>query len=221
MAQTKERKRAPSTTWRTASQPDLSPILAGALDAFYDDGYHGTSVRDIARRANLTVPALYYHHANKEAILYALLDSSINRVIENCELALSDAGTDQVQRFLNLVECQVLYLANNTKSAAMDAEIRSLSSENRRAYSERRRVIEYMLQRTIEGGVGAGSFNVSNPSATSRALLGMIQAIATWFRADGELSVQALARQYLEIAAQTVGASSRVLELARQPAARR
>jgi hypothetical protein len=103
----------------------------------------------------------------------------------------------------------------------MDAEIRSLSSENRRAYSERRRVIEYMLQRTIEGGVGAGSFNVSNPSATSRALLGMIQAIATWFRADGELSVQALARQYLEIAAQTVGASSRVLELARQPAARR
>jgi AcrR family transcriptional regulator len=207
---------------RSASRPELSPILSSALDAFYLEGYHGTSVRDIAGRVGLTVPALYYHHANKEAILYALLDKSISRLIEQCDECLDAAGPDPVDRFLRLVECQVRYLANNVKSAAMDAEIRSLSPANRRAYSERRRIVESLLTDTIEDGVRVGSFDVDDPAAAARALLGMIQAIATWFRADGPLSPAVIAAQYVTIAARTVGGSPDVIARAsRRPAKRR
>lgn len=180
--------------------------MATARDLFYEVGFHGTTVRDIASRVGVTVPALYYHHANKEAILAALLDRSIGSVIERCEQALSEAGDDPADRFRNLIECLVLYMANHRKSAAMDAEIRALSPAARKRYSTQRRRVEQMLADTITAGVAAGAFEVTSPAETARALLGMIQAITVWFSPDGgRLTAPELAARYVGIAGQTVG----------------
>lgn len=197
---------APPGAWRQADDEELTPILSAARDLFYEVGFHGTTVRDIAGRVGVTVPALYYHHANKEAILTALLDRSISSVIQRCEQALAEAGDDPVGRFRNLVEALTLYMANHLKSAAMDAEIRALSPAARKHYSAQRRRVELMLASTIEQGVAAGSFEVASPSETGRALLGMIQAITVWFSPRrGRLTAQELAAQYIEIAEHTVG----------------
>ena len=197
---------APPGAWRHADDEDLSPILATARDLFYDVGFHGTTVRDIAGQVGVTVPALYYHHANKEAILAALLDRSISNVIERCEQALGEAGDDPASRFRNLIECLALYMANHRKSAAMDAEIRALSPAARKLYSVQRRRVEQMVADTISQGAAAGVFDVTSPSETGRALLGMIQAITLWFRPDGgRLTASELAVRYVDIAERTVG----------------
>jgi AcrR family transcriptional regulator len=195
--------------WRRADDEQLTPILSAARDLFYQVGFHGTTVRDIARHTGLTVPALYYHHANKEAVLAALLDRSISSVIERCEQALAEAGHDPAERFPKLIECLALYMANHRQSAAMDAEIRALSPANRQRYSAQRRQVEQMLVDTIEQGVAAGVFEVSSPPDTARALLGMIQAITVWFAPGrGRLSASDLALRYVDIAQHTVGLRS-------------
>jgi AcrR family transcriptional regulator len=197
---------APLGGWRRADDEDLTPILLIARDCFYETGFHGTSVRDIAKLVGVTVPALYYHHANKEAILAALLDRSIQSVIGRCEQALAEAGSDPVGRFRNLIECLALYMANHRKSAAMDAEIRALSPVARRRYSAQRRQVEQMLIDTIEQGSATGIFDVTSPRDTGRALLGMVQAITLWFDPDrGQLTATALATRYVDIASHTVG----------------
>jgi AcrR family transcriptional regulator len=201
---------APSGAWRLADDEDLTPILATARDLFYEVGFHGTTVRDIAGRVGVTVPALYYHHANKEAILSALLDRSITSVIERCEQALSEAGDDPADRFRNLIECLVLYMANHRKSAAMDAEIRALSPAARKLYSIQRRRVEQMVSDTIAQGVAAGEFEVTSPTDTGRALLGMIQAVTRWFSpGGGRLTAAELATRYVDIAERTVGLRDR------------
>jgi TetR/AcrR family transcriptional regulator, cholesterol catabolism regulator len=197
---------APPGAWRQADDEELTPILSTARDLFYEVGFHGTTVRDIANRVGVTVPALYYHHANKEAILAALLDRSITSVIWRCEQALTEAGDEPADRFRYLIECLVLYMANHRKSAAMDAEIRALSREARKRYSAQRRQVEQMLVDTIDQGVAEGIFNVTSPRETGRALLGMIQAITVWFSPRrGRLTAPELARQYVGIAMHTVG----------------
>lgn len=192
---------------RVLEDEPLSPILAAALDSFYEVGYHGTSVRDIARRVGLTVPAIYYHHENKEAILAALLDHAIASVTARCDLAVTTAGADPRARFRNLIEALALYMAQFGKNAAMDAEIRSLGPDNRRAYSAKRRVVEEMMRTTIEDGAQAGLFAVTSPPDTARALLGMVQAITIWYRPGGRLSPQTVAERYVDIAEHTVGVS--------------
>ena len=47
-------------------------ILDIALDLFVDQGYDGTSLREIAERLGVTKAALYYHFEAKEDILMAL-----------------------------------------------------------------------------------------------------------------------------------------------------
>src|SRR5258708_4798521 len=110
--------------WRAPGELELTPILRAALDAFSEVGYHGASVRDIAARVGVTVPTLYYHHENKEAILFSLLDVSITRLHGLCQAALADAVDTPEARFLNLVECVVIYMPNAGKSARLGTAIR-------------------------------------------------------------------------------------------------
>ena len=47
-------------------------ILDVALDLFTDQGFDGTSMREIAEKLGISKPAIYYHFASKEEILMAL-----------------------------------------------------------------------------------------------------------------------------------------------------
>ncbi len=197
--------------WRSVGELELPPIMAAARDAFFEAGYHGTSVRDIARRVGVTVPALYYHFQNKEALLLAILDASLDHLTRMCEAAVAEAGPRPDDRFLNLVECITLYEANAGRTASVDLEARLLSSGPRSAYAKKRKVIEDLLLSVVEEGAEAGLFRSTNPKETTRAILGMLQAIPRWFHADGPLDPQDLAVRYKDICAHTVGAKASVI----------
>jgi len=55
-----------------AGESTREKILDVALDLFTDQGFDGTSMREIAERLNISKPAIYYHFASKEEILLAL-----------------------------------------------------------------------------------------------------------------------------------------------------
>ena len=49
-------------------------ILAVANELFIEQGYEGTSLREIADRLDITKAALYYHFRSKDDILRVLLE---------------------------------------------------------------------------------------------------------------------------------------------------
>jgi AcrR family transcriptional regulator len=55
-----------------ASASTREKILDVALELFTDQGFDGTSMREIAERLGISKPAIYYHFASKEEILMAL-----------------------------------------------------------------------------------------------------------------------------------------------------
>jgi len=195
--------------WRRFDALELAPTLAGAMEAFHEKGYHATSVRDIANRVGLTVPALYYHHGSKEGMLVELLSGSVQHLHARVRRSVADAGADPAARFANFVECVVLFTTQRRQLAVLDAEIRALSPPNRRAYAKVRKQIEDLLLTIVREGIEAGTFAVSHPQDTVRALLGMFQAVATWYDPEGILSPAELSARYVEIAFQTVGPGGR------------
>lgn len=201
----------PTLPWRESPGIELSTILRAALDAFHENGFHGTSVRDIAGRVGVTVPALYYHHENKEMILFALLDASIERLQQLCDAAVAEPTESREDVFFHLFECITRYMTTSGKLSYLDSEIRSLSPALREVYVAKRDAIEAMLQAEVEAGIASGAFAVTSPRDTTRALLGMVQAITTWYRPDGDLTVDDVAAAYSDIAAHTVGATPAVL----------
>lgn len=191
--------------WRRLEPFELTPILSAALDAFYETGFHGTSVREIARRVGVTVPALYYHHENKEGLLIALLELSTSDVLARAHAADADGGDDPVQRLANVIEAIVLRMTNRARLAALEGEVRYLSPENRQRYRVVRKGVEELVLKIVEDGSKSGVFDVDDPAETTRALLGMCQSIPRWYHAEGTLSPEEVAQKYVAIALKVVG----------------
>lgn len=175
------------------------------MAAFNKHGYHGTTVRDIARRVGVTVPALYYHYENKQALLVTLLETSMRDVLGRCQAAVAEAGDDPVDRFSAIVECIVLYMANRRGLAFLDSEIRSLEPENRARYVELRDSLQHMLLDAVEAGIEQGSFTTPIPADASRAILAMCQGVANWYHADGALTPSDVAERHVLLGLGTVG----------------
>ena len=183
----------------------LSPVLRHARDAFVTNGYHGTSVRDLAKRLGQTVPAIYYHYENKQAVLVALLTLSIEDLLDRCTRALAEASDDPADRLSTLVECIVLYVANRRDMAFLDSEIRSLEAENRKAYVRKRDRMQALVTNVITDGMERKVFLPGDPHAHSRAIIMMLRGIATWYRIGGPLTPQDLCKQYVAYALRLVG----------------
>jgi AcrR family transcriptional regulator len=200
----------PVVDWRTYPRLDLPPILTVALGQIVEHGYDATTVRTIAREVGVTVPALYYHFENKQAMLIALLDHAMTIVTSHLDAALEAADSDPVARLSATVEAIALYAAHHRDLAFLDSERRSLTPENLAEYVAHRDRIERVLRETIERGCADGSFGTPSPEACGRAILSMCQGIAVWYRPDGPQTPEETAADYVRIAlaaAETVDAS--------------
>ncbi|MFI9833590.1 TetR/AcrR family transcriptional regulator [Streptomyces sp. NPDC051913] len=191
--------------WRHYDPLSLHPILLHAMEAFNEHGYHGTSVRDIAGRVGVTVPALYYHYENKQALLATLLETSMTDVLDRCRAAAAEAGDAPVPRFCAMVESIVLYMAHRKGLAFLDTEIRSLDAGNRARYVALRDYLEHMLLDTVKSGAAQGVFTTPIPADAVRGVLIMCQGVANWYRAEGPLTAEEIARRHVLLALGTVG----------------
>lgn len=196
-------------SWRRYDEGvPLTPILAAALNAFQSEGYHGTTVRAIAAKAGLTMPALYYHHGNKEGILIALLDIAMDDVLAHIEAAVGEAGDDIPQQLANIVTVVALHATHRRDLASLHSEFRFLGAEGRAAYVARRDVLYNRLVGVLDEGAASGIFSQQDSHFCARALLGMILSTTDWYHVSGPATPEEIADQYVSLALNLVGASS-------------
>src|SRR5258708_27712534 len=86
------KRRAAPRKVAEVGRPGEEAILKAAIAVMAEHGYHGTSVRDIAERAELSPAALYYHFASKQAVLAAIMERGIERLLMRTRTALAEAG---------------------------------------------------------------------------------------------------------------------------------
>jgi AcrR family transcriptional regulator len=72
-------------------------LLDAALEVFVTRGYHAAAMDEIAERAGVSKPVLYQHFPGKLELYLALLDESVDALIETVRTALRST-TDNRQR---------------------------------------------------------------------------------------------------------------------------
>jgi len=126
--------------WRAYSKDSrLGPVLDAALREFTTFGYHGTTVRRIAREAKMSVPGLYYHFASKQDLLVALLRHSSEDLLARAHAALGEAGSAPRDRFRLLIENIVLYMTHRRQLAHLACAAASRTGTCRRGPRRRTR----------------------------------------------------------------------------------
>jgi AcrR family transcriptional regulator len=81
-------------------------IIAAARAVYAEAGYHGSSLREIAKRAGLTHAGLIYYFPSKEALLAAVLERRDTDDIERLQLAIPP-GLEFLRHMVALVEHNV------------------------------------------------------------------------------------------------------------------
>jgi AcrR family transcriptional regulator len=85
------------TVASTKRQPNRWPsILDAAASQFAERGYHATSMRDLAAATAMTAGAIYFHVASKQALLLAVYEEGIQRILDRVEAAAAGERERQV-----------------------------------------------------------------------------------------------------------------------------
>jgi len=180
-----------------------------ASGLFREQGYAGTSVRDIARGLDIQGASLYAHVASKEDVLWAIIRRAADRFEAAADEAEREtAGRPAAERLEALVRAHVGVVTDDVGQASVFVrEWRSLSSERRGRIGARRDAYENRWRSVIADGSLAGEFAPADPALAAAYLLTALNGIATWYRPEGALSARAIAAEYVNLSQRAMSAT--------------
>lgn len=181
-------------------------ILEVALQLFAGLGFHGASIRDLAKVLELQPSALYAHFPSKEHILAELARVGHEHHHERLCAALEGAGADPEEQMRALVRAHArLHATYPQLAVVVNDEMHALAPDLAApALALRERSTALLLQ-VIERGVAAGRFSPPHAAATAAAIGAMGLRIPHWYEASGALSIDALADVHAELALRMLG----------------
>ncbi len=190
-------ERAPSAHVQAKRERRRREILHAALAAFRENGYHGTSLDDIAVRLGMRKTALYHYFPDKDALLYECHRESL------AELArmIRDSARccdGPVARLAYLIREHVRIMTDTLEGSPLAFEVSALSPARRAEVVAERDRYERLLRRLVKEAMVAGEFRAADPKIAVFAILGAINWIARWYRPDGPIRAPELGRQFSE-----------------------
>ncbi|PJK28961.1 TetR family transcriptional regulator [Minwuia thermotolerans] len=182
-------------------------ILNAALEVFVRDGFHGTSIRTIAKEAGVSIALIYYHFPSKEEILRTLMLKVTNDLRDELVAARAAAGPNPVDQMAALVRAHVrLHTARQAESFVGNTELRSLGPDALAEAMAARDAVSALYKEVIAAGLADGSFRCEAPAEANLAILTMCTSVAGWYRQGGPRSPDDLAGIYVGFALAILGA---------------
>jgi AcrR family transcriptional regulator len=167
-------------------------ILHSAAAAFRKLGYHGTTVERIARSLKMEKGNLYYYFRNKEEILFACHQYSLDRLIHLLDgITASTAPPDEKLRML--IAALVHTILDELHGTGLFIDLVALTPAHVRTIITRRDRVDRGMRQLIADGAATGVFASRDAKLISFAILGAVNWIPRWFRVEGPASSEAIA----------------------------
>ena len=179
-------------------------VLSAACGLFAERGYRGTSMKDIAAAVGVQAPSLYNHASSKQDILYAIMDTAMDRALDALDAAL-DGVSDVTDQLQIATESLVLdFLRFPDEVTICNTEVRSLEPDNRRAIVAKRDAYAAQVRKIIDRGCRSMAFGTTSPRLAAFAVLEMGNGAKSWFNPGGRYTDREVAEQYGRFALRVV-----------------
>ena len=167
-------------------------ILKAAAKSFRRLGYHGATVEQIAAALHMKKGNLYYYYRNKEEILFACHQYSLDQLTQLLdEVNRSELGPDEKLR--RLIAAFVHTILDELHGTALFLDLEALGPAHLKTVIARRDRFERGVRRILEDGIESGRFASGNPKLLAFALFGAVNWIPRWFNPEGPASSQQIA----------------------------
>jgi len=160
-------------------------IMDCAIALFLENGYHGTTIRQVSLATGLTPGALYRYIGSKEDILHLM---SRHRAASAGEMKSFAKGFRGDTKAELLQECIRRYIQESDRDRDyilfFNREVGNMTRADRRAVLESGviDVVRFFEQILVEG-IGAGEFQTDHPLSVAHDIymLGQVWALRRWF----------------------------------------
>ncbi len=167
-------------------------ILKSAAKAFRKLGYHGATVEQIAAALHMKKGNLYYYFRNKEDILFACHNYSLDRLNQLLDdIQHSPLRADE--KLQRLIVAFVHTILDELHGTALFLDLEALSPSHLKAVIVRRDQFDRGVRKVLEEGMSEGTFGRGDPKLLGFALLGAVNWIPRWFNPEGPSSSQEIA----------------------------
>jgi TetR/AcrR family transcriptional regulator, fatty acid metabolism regulator protein len=174
-------------------------ILAAAVALFGQRGFHEARIAEIAARAGVAEGTVYLYFRNKEDLLGAVFDDTMDEVLDKGrEIASSDEPA--AGRLVRMLDLHLSFLAAD-RSLASVFQIELRRSARLVERFSRSKLVGYfrMLEGVIRDGIARGEFRPDlAPRLAVRILFGAADEILSEWLLSGEATPQADARLLTE-----------------------
>jgi len=186
---------------REALVDSRQDILRVAARLFQQQGYHATSMNDVAAALKLSKGGLYHHFSSKDEILFDLMNHAMDitqtRVIDPVR---SIANPEERLRALIRLHVDVVLSVRDREITVLLHENHPLPPSLRKRVNARKKDYIHFVEGLIaEVQHARRSTRIVSARAATFALLGMINWIYQWYKPEGALTAEEIARQYTDI----------------------
>jgi len=170
-------------------------VLKTAAELFLEKSYGRTSLDDIARRLNITKPALYHYFHKKEEILLECYRWGTGLIEESLTEIASSAGTG-LEKVAAFVYSYANVMTVNFGRCVMRLDEGDLSDKALHEVRTYKRKIDRRLRSFIQDGIRDGSIAPCDPKIAAFSIAGAVNWICMWYEPEGPLTAEEIASQF-------------------------
>jgi AcrR family transcriptional regulator len=183
----------------TGSHSDITgpKVREAALRLFAQNGFAAVSMRAIAGEVGVQAGALYNYTPDKQTLLFSLLSTHMEQLLEAYTDNLSQTPVDRLRHF---VDFHIRFHADRPDEVFISyMELRNLSPENFSTVEALRRRYEDRLEGILQSGADANAFDIADTKIATLAVIAMLTGVNTWFHEGGRLTLDQVIAQYWDM----------------------
>lgn len=163
-------------------------IYDTAVRLFKTQGYHATSVKEIADAVGLQKGSLYHYMSGKEDLLFEIARTAIGAYLADLEV-VNRAGGSGREMLSHLIRRHVERVTRDTDTiTVLLREAQSLSAKARSEIHGLTSRYTDGLVTIVSAGVEDGSLSFADPALASLAILGALNWMTQWYVSGGRLT---------------------------------
>jgi len=187
-------------------------ILEEAVKLFYERGFSGTTLDDIAGKLGVTKPFIYTHFRSKVELLEAVCRPTIEMSLDAIARAAQREGKAADRLFDGMVDFTKVVLQRQANIAVYFREEKHLSQTGLAEINALRKRFDRVLSDLLQEGACTGEFRITDIRMAALAIGGMVSWAYTWYQPCGRLSFDDIAAELAHFVLQMVEAQP-VVEL--------
>lgn len=174
-------------------------VYTVATKTLWQKGYDKTTIRDIAKATDMTTAGLYYYFKSKEELLFQILDSHMDDIIDGIT-KISVESSDPLEIIKQYIQYQVnIYCTDKYRSKLILNDDSCLSGAQYAQIKEKQKYYLKFWRKALDQYCQQQGLSTDHIAVDAHCLVGMCNWIYRWYDPTGDIKPEALAIKIFEI----------------------